>query len=486
MSRIADERGATAVLVVVLMPLLLAALGLGASVGVLAATERQLANTARSAALASAANLPLFDLGALDGIPGVDASVSVGIDADGDGVTDTVDIDDLFPDAPRATTVACPVAETNLRQAPFVQAFTADRSDGACGGSPLQAPAVVQVATGPDAQTETLVELQSLVDQLAGALPAPSLTNRVNLLALLPAIAHPQVEVTVTSDIQAPLQALVDPNVHSDLSASATARRVLKNAVLLPSSALDCHVDVPVTLLLLGSIILPIDASLDDMVERDLDAVVERTVLDALAAAGILLDDATLDSIVASAIEQVDAAITDLVFHTANFVGHHCGLSDQLVGDPNTVADQLGDCALHTLYTAGLRDCPITPIVEPTVDVDFSVSVDGTTLDDCVLSRLRYDLQSLYDPPPDSTHAPTAQGIAGAVLDEAAASDSDVLAIVVGATDATTIPILDAIPVAADSIRAGQPLDVTYGRGLFRATMVEESPLGDAGGPPLC
>jgi len=87
------------------------------------------------------------------------------------------------------------------------------------------AQAAVCTALG---QLGTCKALQPLIDQLNGA------NIKADLRSLLPGILTPAVQVTIVQHAQVPGLSLLNLG-HQDVANTATARRVFKNAVLLPS-----------------------------------------------------------------------------------------------------------------------------------------------------------------------------------------------------------------------------------------------------------
>lgn len=191
-----DERGAVAVLVGVLLPMLLGMSALGFATLTMAGGERELQRAADAGALSAASRL---ELASLTGI--VDPTVS-----------------DLLPAVADVQSVGCGVAEDNLAAAALTSGFA---DTVTCSVKP---------ATFRD-------NLATVLDQGLGLVPTEALdalNQVVDVPALLPAIATPYVEVTTGSDLDPPLRGLLSPTAPGDMEVSALARRRLKNAVLAP------------------------------------------------------------------------------------------------------------------------------------------------------------------------------------------------------------------------------------------------------------
>lgn len=201
-----DERGATAVLVALLLPALLTLSAVAFGTLSMAGGERELQRAADAGALATASRLPLVD------------------------VTSAPGLGDLKPGLGQITGDVCTVVEDNVASAPMHRAFgsnvtcsTEHRPFGAQLSDALQAGLSVLPGNGGN--------LDPLLDSF-------------NLPALLPGVATPYVEVTVGSDLDPPMRALVSPGEDVELQATAVARRRIKNAVLVPAveSSVICRV----------------------------------------------------------------------------------------------------------------------------------------------------------------------------------------------------------------------------------------------------
>lgn len=208
-----DERGATAVLVGLVMPVLLALSGVAFGTLSMAGGDRELQRAADAAALATASRLPVVDVNSAPGLG------------------------DLPPGVGIVRGHACEVVEDNVAEAPMHQAFgsnptcTADvRPFGAQLSDALQAG--LDVVPGNPGNVDPLL-------------------RSVNVPALLPGVATPYIEVTAGSELDPPLRALVSPGGPVDLEATAVARRRLKNAVFVP--AVDTSVVCQTSGLLGGS-----------------------------------------------------------------------------------------------------------------------------------------------------------------------------------------------------------------------------------------
>lgn len=206
MSERDGERGAVAVLMALWLPVLLGAAALGVGVLTLAGGERELQRAADAGALAAASQLPLVEVG---------AASTVG---------------DLLPSGSTVQERACGVATANLGEARLTSAFA--------------------TTTGCDAQALALApNLVTALEDGFGVVD-PSLLEPLNRIVdvagVLPAIAAPHVEATVTSDIDPPLRRLVSPGEPGEMEATAVARRRFKNAVFVP--AVDAYGECQVLL----------------------------------------------------------------------------------------------------------------------------------------------------------------------------------------------------------------------------------------------
>lgn len=101
----------------------------------------------------------------------------------------------------------------------------------------------------------------------------------------------------------------------------------------------------------------------------------------------------------------------------------------------------------------------------------------------CLMGALTYELRSIYDPPGQGREA---RETARAILAEARQSGGEVQVFVVGTAGALGTPILDAIPVAVSHLEGEEPWRAATGAGVFRASLMEESPLPASGAHPGC
>lgn len=192
-----DERGATAVLVGLLMPVLLALSGVAFGTLSMAGGDRELQRAADSAALATASRLPVVDVNEAPGLG------------------------DLPPGVGVIRGEACEVVEDNIAEAPMHQAF-GDYLTCSAGVRPFGA----QLSDALQAGLNVLPGNPGNVHPLLRSLNVP---------ALLPGVATPYIEITAGSEVDPPLRALVSPGGPVDLEATAVARRRLKNAVFVPA-----------------------------------------------------------------------------------------------------------------------------------------------------------------------------------------------------------------------------------------------------------
>lgn len=378
-----DERGATAVLVGLLLPALLAAGALGVGVTALGAGERELQRSADAAALAGAARMPLADPGEIVGGVG-----------------------GLLPDATDATTTAEAFCADNLADASMTQAFAAGPATCTAQTQP-DSPSLLNTLLGDSG----LLDATSLLDQLGlgGGLLDPT--------AIVPALAHPRVQVTATATYEPPLGRLAGAE-QVGASAQATARRRIKNAVLVP--VLDLNTSCPTGLL--GGLIGALTGILD-------------------STSGIL--------------GNILSDFDDLDGDLAALIGEDCTV------DANPVLDMTGDEVF-----AALND------LKAPLD---ALGLPGTALVDSLL----LDLRDVYDPDGD---APTQREVLeqAAASDEdvfvfltgtAGATDIPVLDVVPAPAGAVQSWLAD-----DDADLAGVfDLVTTVGeaRGLFRASLVE-------------
>lgn len=193
-----DERGATAVLVGVLLPVLLAVSALGVGTLAVSGGERELQRAADAAALGTASRLPVVDVGSAPGLA------------------------DLKPGLGLIDGAGCAIVDDNLARAPMTRAFGGDTT---CSAE-VQ-PFGLQLSQALQAGLDVLPNHRGNLD--------PLLRN-VNIPALLPGIATPYVEVTARNEYDAPLRGLISPGQPVEIEATAVARRRIKNAVLVPAT----------------------------------------------------------------------------------------------------------------------------------------------------------------------------------------------------------------------------------------------------------
>lgn len=500
--RLAAEDGATAVLFAVVLPVMLALLGLSAEVLALAGAERELQRTADQAALAAAAQVPLANLSSLTATTPRSTILAHLTPPSHDGLAD-----------------GCAIADHNAGQAPLLQAF-ADAAPTCGAGTTTVTPQAVH--------SDVLTE----VDRFLAALPGTSLHVTAGgsltasltlaaqlglpteLFALLPAITTPEVRVRTSAHVSTPLRTLLTGEqapATVPVQAEGTARRVFKNVLLVPV------VDVP------GCQPTHVTVASTPLVD-----LLRRTAGDTATAAYLhaqgLLDLSRLDGAVAallapaspdpllpaapaptaSSLPLVDLIAlvgVDAVLGTlrpgAQLVLRADGTVATAPGTDPVVATQvdllLGGSGLLRTVTPGCRvdlNAAVTPTVATTLDETLrgvrdrlrtlSAVLAPTTHLAAAVEALRVDAVDLLDPGSD---APTAME----VLTAAAQAEEDVLVLTVVATQ---VPALDAALLPARTLQgmvdqAGR-LDVagvlastpdlltstTTARGLFRARVV--------------
>lgn len=242
--RHADERGATAVLVGVLLPALLAASALGVSVAALSAGERELQRSADTGALAGAARMPLADSGAL---------TATGPLPHADSTADTAEA----------------FCDDNLADARMTQAFGSGTP--ACDAEvKADDPSLLNTLTGA---VDDLTDKASLLNELGR-----SGEDALDPAAIAPALAHPRVRVAASDTYTPPLVELLDAE-QADASAEGTARRRIKNAVLVPVVDLEATCD--------GGLLGAVTGTLSDLLADSDDLPVD--VAD-------IVDDCTVDA----------------------------------------------------------------------------------------------------------------------------------------------------------------------------------------------
>lgn len=379
-----DERGATAVLVGVLLPVLLAVSALALGTFALGGGERELQRAADAGALSAAARLPVVDVNSAPGLS--DLKPGLGL------IT-----------GPKAN--PCEIVHDNLASAAMTEAF----------------------ATNVTCSVEVLPFGYQLSDALQAGLNVlpnhrahlhPFLRN-VDIPALLPGVARPYVEMTVASDFDPPLRGLVSPGQPVGLEATAVARRRVKNAILVPAT--------------------------------DATILCETT----------LLGTGTLGDILANV----------------------------------TLADSVKDCWFDPNKTLAVPREPTLTILDDVATL--MEDTDELALAAPAVRELRMDFADVYNPPTGGA-VPSQWDL----IEAAAADDEDVLVILANPIpggggllesliSASAVPILDVAAVPASCLADGeltvehmvssddtQPCvtPLSQGRGLFRATLVEEGP----------
>lgn len=217
-----DERGASAVLVGLVLPVLLAASALGVGLYVLGGGERELQRAADAGALAAAARMPLADPNAASPWPG---------------------------EGNDPAAIACQIVESNLVDASLTSAFAPGHPTCEDGSVQVSFPrnALGRIISDPrswdDDEDGGCVRQQ---DGLESSLPGV-VGDTVDLSRLAPALTGSFATVQIDGTLEPPMAELVgvaatdqaQPAVDGvDVSVCATARRRFKNAVLLPVA--DC------------------------------------------------------------------------------------------------------------------------------------------------------------------------------------------------------------------------------------------------------
>lgn len=194
------ERGAISVLVAILLPVLLVASAMAMDVLAVSTAEREHQRAADAGALAAAAAVPLVNLSAIP--------LAGGAWAPGDA----------------GGARGCTVATTMAADGPSTRA----------NGS---GPTGCTVTWEPD-DPALLTTLLGSANSIVGA---ASVLNRLGfstgslLDSLVPAVTAPRARTVVTASVAPPMRGLVPAQVaDAVITTEATARRRLKNAVLLP------------------------------------------------------------------------------------------------------------------------------------------------------------------------------------------------------------------------------------------------------------
>lgn len=216
-----DERGASAVLVGLVLPVLLAASALGVGLYVLGGGERELQRAADAGALAAAARMPLADPDAASPWPGEGSDPAA---------------------------IACQIVESNLVDAALTSAFARGRPTCEDGSVQVSFPrnALGRLISDPRSWGDDEGRCVREEDQIGSTLP-DVVGDTVDLSRLAPALTGSFVTVQIDGTLEPPMAELVgvaatdqakpaDDGV--DVSVCATARRRFKNAVLLPVA--DC------------------------------------------------------------------------------------------------------------------------------------------------------------------------------------------------------------------------------------------------------
>lgn len=450
-ARLRSERGATAVLVGIVVPLLLAMVGLGSEVMVLSAADRELQRTADQAALAAAAQRPVVDTGAIGGFPLL-AGLLAGL---------------LHPGAPSAADIACPTAEHNAERSQVLGAFAAQL--------PTCDNGLVTVTPESDA-SDVLNEAEGLLGDLTGIAVTPTLEALlaavglpVDVEGLIPAVATPRVRVSVTGDVTTAFRQLIaDDGAPSTLTREAVARRRFKNVLLLPTVPL-CG--LPSSLPLTDAVVnllrdtlggTELAHLLDSLGLLDIQPLID--LLDPLGLLGLGLDDVIAALGVDAVLDTVDP-------------------SDELPLDEALTAAG-ADCEVDLNQPLDVAVDATVALLEDARDLAAALPLPGADHLAGLIDVLLTDLSDLLDP---GSAAPTLLE----VVEAAANADEDVLVVLVGATH---VPLLDlfAVPGRAlqDAIAAqtgGGGVDVptlladtgtvarsvAAAQGAFRASLVQ-------------
>lgn len=447
------DDGSITVMVAVLLPMLLVLFGAASGALVISGGERELQRAASAAATGAATQIDAVSASALASLLALPGGGGVVADA-------------------------CSVAGDNLEHAPVLIGFS--DINGSCNGSPEAGTATVTVTTELDGIGLSLQRIdQALaahVDPATGLLPEheldalPAFVAGVDQLSatallaqLVPSVITPRVRVTTDSALDTPLGDLLRATPAADIpvEATAVARRRLKNVVVLPTTNMVCTV----TPTLLGTPV-PVVGSPADIVESTLAGGDTTILSDALAAVG--LSDPLLDLV-----GLLQAELAALLAGQPTLLLGDCEPFD--LNQPADVAAQALFDSISTLRASSLMGL-----------LDGVLGQPGLTT--CLLNGVETELRDVVDPLDDDEAAPTLEQIRAA----AEYNNEPVLVYVAGLTNATGIPLLDVIPVAADELDAlltgdlDSVTEVAALGGLYRTSLIEESPFDEAPLQPGC
>lgn len=531
----AEERGATAVLLGVLLPVLLAISAIGVETLAIAGADREAQRAADAAALTAAAQRPLADTGAV-GIGGRLGTLVSAVAPPSD------------PER-SAEALACATAEQRLIAGPMSQAFGEDPPT--CEDGRIDVEVTGELL---DELEGLLTDLTSQVPGLDSQLDDPLQTVTtllaeaglpVDLHGLLPAVASPRVRVAIHDlEIASPMRGLVsladrdgDVAASTDVARTAEARRRFKNVLLLPVA------DTCAATNLYGFVQEAIDGlqipdnrltptvldALQDVADQglisadslahtlfDLLTLTEKVTLGLVDLTGTLLRPIVgsdlgpivgelkkrsvapgAPSAITTMLRNIDPASLglDLVGDAQESVS---GIL--LAGDPSTVVTPLQDTfgpLLGTLPGFSEDGCEINAnaVVGPVTDEAWAALQEvrdalaalpaplGPRLE-TIVDLLVADLRDLIDPAADGPRPEQ-------IVNEARDADEEVLVVVVGST---AVPLLDFFPVPGGQLHAmidthtdvDGDLDLrglvgdlgafnnaaTDARGIFRASLV--------------
>jgi hypothetical protein len=266
--RARDERGAVLVIVALVMSALLTLSAGGIMLFTLYGSHREMQKAADQAALAGAAALPLLRPGQVLGeVPGLNLAYNL---------TDNVGLDvplkSLVQGIPDPRAVACAYGSKSMEgtSANLVTKFGSPPSPAAstfCSSSPWNDgrinPTLNSLSTPLSACVNSLTSsingvIATLTSSLSNLVCLPLLgcalgtvTESVNdtiarlqsvlvsvqnLEALAPALLTPEMTVTVKSGVKPPMLSVITGSDGVQMTATATAERRLKNAIVLPDT----------------------------------------------------------------------------------------------------------------------------------------------------------------------------------------------------------------------------------------------------------
>lgn len=252
-NRLSDDRGAVLIIVASFMVVLLTLSAGGIMLFTLYGANREMQKAADQAALAGAASLPLLDPGVLTNgfpvAPLLDTTYSI---------TDSTGLDiPRIGSVPDPKAVACAYGTHNLKgsNAHLIGVF---------GAAPDSAPATVcasapwsdvrvfptvhpnnisnclgGVVSGVTSRLNSVLGLGGLLGLLGISLDdimAPVVELQDSLNKLAPALMTPTMTVEVHSGVEPPLLSFITGSNGVQMAVTATARRQLKNAIVLPDT----------------------------------------------------------------------------------------------------------------------------------------------------------------------------------------------------------------------------------------------------------